>query len=44
MNEQFQNKALRSIMDVRGYVRDADLQRNMGIDPIGSHIQLRNCS
>ena len=32
--QKFQNKALRIIMDVPWYVRDADLQRDMGIDPV----------
>lgn len=32
--QRFQNKALRSIMNVPWYVRNSDLQRDIGIDPV----------
>ena len=34
MIQKFQNNALRIIMGFPWYVRDANLQRDMGIDPV----------
>ena len=38
MIQKFQNKALRIIIDEPWYVREADLQRDMSIDPVPTFI------
>ena len=37
--QRFQNKALRIIMNIPWYVRNSDLQRDIGIEPVDSVIK-----